>query len=110
MLSEFLAKNIPCAKAIMLFDFLGRLNEQKILKNLGTEDNKIIQHVIRNSDLLIRLVTDSEGLGVSETQLLEFGDNIVMIRRIDQDKVLVLLLSNSIANDPTFVQFNSFAN
>ena len=105
MLLEFLAENIPHTKALMLFD-LGKLTEQKILGNLNIYDKEAIQYVIANSSSLIELVKDQKSFGFSESQLILLGDNIVVVRRIDQNKVLVLLLSNLITQEPEVLQYN----
>jgi hypothetical protein len=105
MLLEFLAQNIPHTKALMLFD-LGKLIEQKILGNFNIYDKEIIQYVIANSRSLIKLVNDQKSFGFSEIQLVLLGDNIVVIRRLDQNKVLVLLLSHLITQESEVLQYN----
>ena len=105
MLLEFLAQNIPHTKALMLFD-LGKLIEQKILGNLNIHEKKIMQYVIANSSSLIKLVNDQKSFGFSEIQLIVLEDNIVVIRRIDQNKVLVLLLSHLITQESEVLQYN----
>ena len=105
MLLEFLAQNIPHTKALMIFDS-GKLNEQKILENFNIHDNEIIQYLIANSSSLIKLVNDQKSSGFSEIQLVLFKDNIVMIRRLDQNKVLVLLLSHLISQESEVLQYH----
>ena len=83
MLLEFLAENIPHTKALMLFDPLGELNEQKILPNLNINDYEIIQHIIANSSSLIKLVADQKSFGLSEINLVLLENNIVGIRRLE---------------------------
>ena len=96
MLLEFLAQNIPHTKALAVFDSLGKLIEQKILENFNIYDNEIMQNVIADSKSLIKLVKDQKGFGFSEIQLVLLKDNIIVVRKLDQNKVLVLLLSNLI--------------
>lgn len=110
MLLEFLAQNIPHIKAMVVFDSLGKLIEQKILGNFNIYDNKIMQYVIADSESLIKLVKDQKGFGFSEIQLILLKDNIVVIRRLDQYKVLVLLLSNLITLESKVLQHNNFVN
>ena len=105
MLLEFLAQNIPHTKALMIFDS-GKLNEQKILGNLNLSDKEIIQYVTANSRSLIKLVNDQKSFEFSEIQLVLFKDNIVVVRRIDQNKVLVLLLSHLITQESEILQYN----
>jgi len=110
MLLEFLAQNIPHTKAMVVFDSLGKLIEQKILGNFNIYDNEIMQYVIEDSESLIKLVKDQKGFGFSEIQLVLLKDNIVVIRRLDQNKVLVLLLSNLITLESNILQYNNFVN
>jgi len=110
MLLEFLAQNIPHTKALAVFDSLGKLMEQKILENFNTYDNEIMQYVIADSKSLIKLVKDQKGFGFSEIQLVLLKDNIVVVRRLDQNKVLVLLLSNLITLESNILQHHNFVN
>ncbi|MDH3677507.1 MAG: hypothetical protein OEQ12_04315 [Nitrosopumilus sp.] len=110
MLLEFLAQNLPKTKALMLFDSFGKLNEQKISANLEINDDEIIQNIIANSKSLINLVTGNESLGFSEHQLILLGENIVVVRRLDQNKVPVLLLSHLITQESKILQYNNFVN
>ena len=110
MLLEFLAENIPHTKALVVFDSLGKLIEQKILGNFNIYDNEIIQYVIADSESLIKLVKDQKSFGFSELQLILLKDNIVAIRRLDQNKVLVLLLSNLITQESKVLQYHNFVN
>jgi len=110
MLLEFLAENIPHTKALVVFDSLGKLIEQKILGNFNIYDNEIIQYVIADSESLIKLVKDQKSFGFSELQLILLKDNIVAIRRLDQNKVLVLLLSNLITQESKILQHHNFVN
>ena len=110
MLLEFLAQKIPHTKALVIFDSLGKLIEQKILKNFNTYDNEIMQYVISDSKSLIKLVKNQKSFGFSEIQLVLLKDNIVVIRRLDQNKVLVLLLSNLITQEAKILQNNNFVN
>ena len=105
MLLEFLAQNIPHTKALMIFDS-GKLTEQKILGNLDLSDKEIIQYVTANSSSLIKLVNDQKSFEFSEIQLVLFKDNIVVVRRLDQNKVLVLLLSHLITQESEVLQYN----
>ena len=110
MLLEFLAQNIPHTKALVVFDSLGKLMEQKILENFNIYDNEIMQYVIADSKSLIKLVKDQKSFGFSEIQLILLKDNIVAIRRLDQNKVLVLLLSNLITQESKVLQYHNFVN
>jgi len=110
MLLEFLAENIPHTKALVVFDSLGKLIEQKILGNFNIYDNEIMQYVIADSESLIKLVKDQKSFGFSEIQLILLKDNIVAIRRLDQNKVLVLLLSNLITQESRVLQYHNFVN
>ena len=110
MLLEFLAENIPHTKALVVFDSLGKLIEEKILENFNIYDNEIIQYVIADSKSLIKLVKDQKSFGFSELQLILLKDNIVVIRRLDQNKVLVLLLSNLITQESKILQHHNFVN
>ena len=110
MLLEFLAENIPHTKALVVFDSLGKLIEQKILGNFNIYDNEIIQYVIADSESLIKLVKDQKSFAFSEIQLILLKDNIVAIRRLDQNKVLVLLLSNLITQESRVLQYHNFVN
>jgi hypothetical protein len=110
MLLEFLAKNIPHAKAMMIFDSLGELKEQKILANLNKDDLEIIHHITINFDSLIKLIVDKMSVESSETRLIILEDNIVAIRRIDQNKIVILLLSPMITLESEILQCNNFVN
>jgi len=110
MLLEFLAQNIPHTKALVIFDSLGKLIEQKISGNFNIYDNETMQYVIADSRSLIKLVKDKKSFGFSEIQLILLKDNLVVIRRLDQDKLLVLLLSNLITQDSKILQYNNFVN
>ena len=109
MLLEFLAQNIPHTKAMVVFDSLGKLIEQKILENFNIYDNEIMQNVIADSESLIKLVKDQKGFGFSEIQLVLLKDNIIVVRRLDQNKVLVLLLSNLIT-ESNILQHHNLVN
>ncbi len=110
MLLEFLAQNIPHTKALAIFDSLGKLIEQKISGNFNTYDNEIMQYVIADSKSLIKLVKDQRDFGFSEIQLVLLKDNIIVVRKLDQNKVLVLLLSNLITLESNILQYNDFVN
>ncbi len=110
MLLEFLAQNIPHTKALVIFDSLGNLIEQRILENFNIYDNEIMQYVIADSKSLIKLVKNQKNFGFSEIQLVLLKDNIVVVRRIDQNKVLVLLLSNLITQESKILQHNNLVN
>ena len=110
MLLKFLAQNIPHTKALMLFDSLGELNEEKILGNLNINDYENIQYVVANSKSLIKLVTDQKSFEFSEIRLVLLKDNIIVIRRLDQNNVLVLLLSKLITLELRVLQYNNFVN
>ena len=110
MLLEFLAQNIPHTKALVIFDSLGNLIEQRILENFNIYDNEIMQYVISDSKSLIKLVKNQKSFGFSEIQLVLLKDNIVVVRRIDQNKVLVILLSNLITQEPKILQHNNLVN
>ncbi len=110
MLLDFLAQNIPHIKALVVFDSLGKLMEQKILENFNIYDNEIMQYVIADSRSLIKLVKDQKGFGFSEIQLILLKDNIVVVRRLEQNKVLVLLLSKLITQESKVLQYHNFVN
>lgn len=109
MLLEFLAQNIPHTKALVVFDSLGKLIEQKILENFNIYDNEIMQYVIEDSKFLIKLVKDQKEFGFSEIQLVLLKDNIIVVRKLDQNKVLVLLLSNLIT-ESNILQHHNLVN
>jgi len=110
MLLEFLAQNIPYTKALVVFDSLGKLMEQKILENFNIYDNEIMQYVIADSKSLIKLVKDQRDFGFPEIQLVLLKDNIIVVRKLDQNKVLVILLSNLITLESNILQYNDFVN
>ena len=110
MLLEFLAQNVPHTKALIIFDSLGEIKEQKILGNPDINDYEIIQYVIANSKYLIKLVTAKKDFEFSGIQLILLKDNIIAIRRIDQNKVLVILLSDLITLESSVLQYNNFVN
>ena len=110
MLLKFLAQNIPHTKAMAIFDSLGKLIEQKILGNFNIYDNEIMQYVIADSKSIIKFVKDQKGFGFSEIQLVLLQDNIIVVRRLDQNRVLVLLLSNLITQDSKILQHHNFVN
>jgi len=55
------------------------------------------------------LVKDQKGFGFSEIQLVLLKDNIIVVRRLDQNKVLVLLLSNLIT-ESNILQHHNLVN
>ena len=94
MLLEFLAQNIPHTKALVIFDSLGNLIEQKILENFNIYDNEIMQYVIADSKSLIKLVKNQKKFEFSAAGLIK--DNTTANAVPITNKVITLVFHFSI--------------
>ena len=107
-LLEFLSENIPHLRAVLVFDSSKGLVASNILEKTNKE-LEMVQFIIKYPGFFIQFAKTSK-TQFSKLSIILLQNDILAIRPIKHDKILFVLLSKKILQEPQVLENNYFIN